>query len=750
MKHQNFKKLKKYLFFISILFFVFTFIHLVYSYVHSESKTIPKTGGSISEWLVWNFPSFNPLKNLQGNNKYVVDFLYRSILTFDIDQNKVVGDIANCDISVLTNIECVINNTAKWSDGTQISGEDVFATYQLIKETKSNQLISSLLESTEIEYNKNILVFKSSKKDINILNVFFQPIVNKKIIDSLSEENITGSFPSENGIYSGKYVLDSIKTNENLWIRQIVLKKNPEYDEVNISTITLSIFPDINSLTKNKQTINVYNDSNNIIWESIARLESYKYILPQFVWIFLNTDTITSTDLRSHILKNINPTNLVKLLWEKNYEVVNNVFFSERERPFLANNKNFESVMAGLGYKKKAEILKQLKSDADKKSEKKETEENKNTELTAKTYSFDDIQQDSKYITSPEYVDLYNFVSKDDILLKWKVEKENVDAVYINDYKLQNFKPNEKEFFYRLRVSYDSIKVWENSYEIAFEKNGKKEKKETIVFLYNPDKKALSDAKESYINKLVEAKNTQEKEKIIAQNKENKEKKEEKQAVKTLNIDKALLQQVNNLDENLYYNAKFEPFTLNIYYLNSRPDYQKTVWFISENLKEIWINTLETGFGINELWKVLSEKNKYDILLTGVYLWYFEHNLFPFLHSSQAENRNNYAKLKKTSLDLLLEELKEKVLTPEQVLEIRKKISKILDEESALKTLYTPKNNLLIDKNIKVEKTYNFLPSKYARSNIIESSYVKKEEIINIKWKSMSWFLRFIFKSLYE
>ncbi|MBT3726709.1 hypothetical protein HOG21_03250 [bacterium] len=46
------------------------------------------------------------------------------------------------------------------------------------------------MEDTEIISKNNSIVFKNSNKDINFLNIFFQPILSTKTINSLSEENI--------------------------------------------------------------------------------------------------------------------------------------------------------------------------------------------------------------------------------------------------------------------------------------------------------------------------------------------------------------------------------------------------------------------------------------------------------------------------------------------------------------------------------------------------------------------------------
>ena len=84
MISQKIKKLKKYLFFISIMFFVLTLSHLAYSYLYSDSKNSPVKWWTISEWIIGNFPSLNPLVSLNSdsNNKYIIELLYRSILKY--------------------------------------------------------------------------------------------------------------------------------------------------------------------------------------------------------------------------------------------------------------------------------------------------------------------------------------------------------------------------------------------------------------------------------------------------------------------------------------------------------------------------------------------------------------------------------------------------------------------------------------------------------------------------------------------
>ena len=106
-------------------------------------------------------------------------------MTYDIKENKIVSDIANCDIENLAYVECYLENNIKWSDQTSITTADIIATYKILQNTEVNPLIKSLLSETEIEEKDNVIVFKNKQRDINFLNVLFTPIVNKFVLDDI-------------------------------------------------------------------------------------------------------------------------------------------------------------------------------------------------------------------------------------------------------------------------------------------------------------------------------------------------------------------------------------------------------------------------------------------------------------------------------------------------------------------------------------------------------------------------------------
>jgi hypothetical protein len=59
----------------------------------------------------------------------------------------------------------------------------------------------------------------------------------------------------------------------------------------------------------------------------------------------------------------------------------------------------------------------------------------------------------------------------------------------------------------------------------------------------------------------------------------------------------------------------------------------------------------------------------------------------------------------------------------------------ILKNEQIVKTLYTPKINLLIDKNIRNINIPDILINNSARKDIFNNLYIKENKIINFKNK---------------
>ena len=112
------------------------------------------------------------------------------MLKYDISKKKIAGDLAKCNISNLLEIECFLEQNITWSNGEVISLDDVVKTYQTLKQTNINKNMFSLLQNVTITKKENSIVFKNEKKDINILKMFFQPIVSEKVLNVISKKEM--------------------------------------------------------------------------------------------------------------------------------------------------------------------------------------------------------------------------------------------------------------------------------------------------------------------------------------------------------------------------------------------------------------------------------------------------------------------------------------------------------------------------------------------------------------------------------
>jgi ABC-type transport system substrate-binding protein len=724
-REQIIPKIKKYVLYISIVFFFSIFIHLIYLYLFSNSKNIALNGWSLSEAVIGEFPHLNPLVSGSDYNKYIIHALYRSLLRYDAKEKKFVGDITSCDIKNLQIVECFLNESIKWSDGTDITTKDIVSTFSLIKKTEVNPVISSLLSDTEVEDKGTSVVFRTKKSDINFLNIFLQPILSEKSINKLSEEEITWKFPIEWMLYSWPYTVDSVWQDENLWIKRLTLSKNKVYPEKEfiIDKIVFKIFNDTSHFLKHKDSINIFNDKTSLIGDTLPRLSVFDYTLPQYVSVFINSEKIQDTSLRRYLLSSIERENIIKLLWEKNFQEVKNPYLSDTSIDVTSSEKNIESLMKRSGYFKKEELAKEILDKA---------------EIQIKQQGIPkaeiDITKQAKLVFSPSTT-VYNFVSQDDVLLKWKVIDSDVQAVYVNDYKLKWFQAGDKEFIYRLKEAwYDTIKQWKNIYKIIFEKWGKKQLVDEVVYYFYKDPKKLEEEKQRRTTLPQQATTSTGSTTSIENNEER---------------NKAI-QKIDSLDGKFLYNRNLEKLSFTLLYADTDKYISDTAKSIQAQLEQAWVSINLEWVDVNQLNKKLLKWEKdYDLILVWVNLWYFENNIFPYFHSSQVKEWYNFSNFKKLWLDIALEDLKSSNMTQDKIMEWEKKVLNIIKQEAIVKTLYTPIMKQLVDKNIKNFSLTERLTDDTLRFDGLRDAYMLQKRIINYSEKSITGFFVYIWKSLF-
>ena len=722
------KKLKKYVLYISTIFFVALGSHLTYSYLYDGAESEPIEGGTISEAIIGSFPHFNPLVPTNDHNAYINELLYRSMLQYSTKTKNFETDLVSCNLESLIYIECVLETNLKWSDESEITTDDIKATLEIIKQTKVNPILASLLEGTTIETTKDSISFRNEAKDINFLEIFSQPILPKRVIEKLDTENIDGKFSEINGVYSGRFVLTSISQDETVGITKIALGKNANYfgNNMYIELLILNLFQDEAHFLKNKNSFNIFNDKDGIVGNTIPRLEVFKYTMPQFVTSFLNTETLDN-ELRSFVSEQLDRENIVKEIGEERFAPAFNPFLSDISIDGSSSNFSLSSYLKEKWYTNKSELIAEATSKAQDIVEATPPTTTAIISDEATLFSNEDtrpVQEDLEYINSPT-TKKYNFTSQDGMLLSGRVDTW-VSAVYINDYPLSGFDEGDTKFNYRLSEEYESISNWENSYKVYYESNGEKKFIEEIVYIYETDTQKLKEIQDSFFRESTPRETPVAVNPIVSEN---------------INFE--------SLDDTYFYNSDGKPFTLKLLYAQTDSAMEKTALTIQTLLETQWIVVEIQGQSLGDITSGLrNESLNYDIMLIGINLGYFDSDIFPYFHSSQVQNGYNFSNFKKLSLDILLEELKSNNLTTSKSDELKAKMLEILKEENILKVLYTPEIQLLVDKNIKNFSFPNHLPDNKHRYYPILDSYLIEKKIINTEEKWVWLFLKYLYREL--
>lgn len=712
MKTSSYTKIKKYLLLLSIFFSVFTATHISYVYLYDWAARFPVVWWTISVWYVWGMPSLNPLEfSLNPTNDYIIHFLFRSLLRYDSKTMQMEWDLANCDLwKDFSKIKCYIKSDEKWSDWQSVTKDDVIATYKAIKDTNINPPAKQLLENIEMEDKWDYIEFSSKNADVLLLDSFLMPIVKKDDIPKFTGDNKT----PESSSTSWEYLIWKREFDSNYNVKKLTIIKRDSstVKDTYISKYIFKFFPDSNSLTKNEDSLNIiFPDWSDKFLVSPRFLE-YKYILPQYIWLFLNTEKISNIDLRKFLIFQLNNANYSEIIKPSTGKIISNPFFTNDNITPNLTNKNVASIFNSLWFYKKDFLVWEI----NKKYDTLLTPEKKSTEIPFNTF-----------FKTPSDRKIYFHTGSPEILLSWNVPAW-VEWIYINDYKLSSFMPWNTKFYFRAKTEYKTLVPWANTYTLFFEISGKKFKKETLTVYYYENKDQLEAKKKEIEENLSKT------EELTAEQKAKIEK------------DKAWeLQRIANLDPIFYYDKNLIKFKLTLDYSNNTPTMWALANKIKSELKLIWID-LDIKW-IDQKWLetiIYKWEKNYDILLTWINHGLYYYNISPFFHSWQAKLWFNFSKIKDVSLDLLLEKLKASALTQSMLTQIEKEALVVIQRSAVVKTFYSPYNTFFIDKNIKNISEINMVPYSFFSSESIKNSYIKEDRVIDYSNKSTSWFLDWI------
>lgn len=706
-----FTSVRKYLAILSAFFVIMASLQLVVSYLFSDSKTVPEKGGAISVGFVGSAPGMGPVqfrKDPAGD--FILRFLYRSLLRYDVESRTMQGDLANCDLGRnFSEIRCFFKQGAKWNDGTPLTKEDVVATYALFSETNVNKTLQAALAKTTVELDGDAIVFKTANPNVDLLDVFTMPIVSVKMADKIR----AGTFSVENdATYSGPFVLEN-SGPDGKGSEKVVVSTNPNAaSEHLVSKFVFRFFPDAESLVAAKDSLNLVYPNRALPSVSSPRFATLNLLLPEFVGVFANAAKMPD-ELRRYVLSVVGAAKIGEKTPSAG-QPVSNPFFTDESIVPTPDNKNYEELLSKLGYFKKTALV----SDAEKAA--KETAAKKTVSVAS-----------NRYFQSPSNKKTYVGGDSDDVLVSGVVP-DSVTEVYVNDYALKNFVPKSGKFYYRAKISIGTMKEGKNSYALSFKDGtGKKAYRETLVIEYVTDAAART-ARRAELAAADKAASVQE---------------SNSGAIVTAELDKARAK-YDALGNDGYYTKDGKRLSLKLSYVELAPEIDGMADSVAAALEGVGIAVEKDPIDPDDFETVVKDgKKDYDLLLTGVNLGLMGYNVFPFFHSGQAEIGFNFSKVKNPDLDTLLEELKSKDLGEEGLRSVRDRVLSILKREAVVLTFTRPAVPYSLDRGVRNAHIVDTLPSSSYLYDVLEDSYVKESRLADFKSKSLSGYFGW-FKSL--
>jgi len=577
-----YQKTKKYILILSVFFSLLVITHLIYLYLYNWSKVVPISWWTVSVWFVWNSPSLNPLEfSINPDNDYVLQFLYRSLIRYDIKTKKMEWDLANCDLwKNFSKIKCFVKT---W-DWTPITKDDVFGTYDLIKNTSVNKPLKAILDNIDITDKWDYIEFSSKNADVLLLDAFIVPIVKKEQVEKVKTSSWTSDV-----VFIWNWAYDLLnKDFSEPNIKKITLTKsnNPEFKNY-IWKVVFRFFSDENTLLKNENSLNIIFSGNDKELLVSPRYKKYSFLFPQYIWLYLNSEKISNLDLRKAILFQLENVKYIELD-EKKWKIINNPYlWSEKITPEITN-KNLSSVFNSLGYYKKDILI---------------WEVNKKYEEMLKPKSWASEIPSNIFIKTPSTKKIYFYNGNPEILISWNVPNW-IGWVYVNDFKLKSFIPWNTKFYFRANSEFKTLNEWVNYYTLYFELNGKKIKKEVLTVYYFKDIKEL-----------------EKKQKEITENLQ-KNKPLSTEEINKIKLDKeSEIKKIQALDNTYYYDKSYNKFSLSFDYINEWNYTPYLTKKITGELNFLWIDVKAKEINQKDMQNIVKWQKDYDMLLVWVNHW---------------------------------------------------------------------------------------------------------------------------------
>jgi ABC-type transport system substrate-binding protein len=708
MDLQRLVHLKKYLLIWAITIGMLVLLHLVGVYVFLGGKYVWLPGGSVSIALIGKpLDVMNPLSyGWSAGDNLVFRFMFRGLIQYNPENANFYGDLATCDLGNIQRIECTLKNNIEWSDGTAIQVADVIATFDAFKKSAVDDKMLNFIKWVTVTSSDGKIIVTSKTKNPLVLDLLSYPILRSDIIEQIE----TNRFGTGLYITSGLYKFSETVRDEEYGFDRITLVRNEASSLPGawLDKIHFKYFPDNLTLERGLETVNIIippgRDINISIW---WRFKEQTYSAYEFFWVFFHTDRL-STTLRNSLHWNIGT--LLSGSIDDGHKSVSNLFWDNGDTLPTKTLGNFSDILRKAGYKKKVEILQDI--------------ENEPTSVTggvvydAPKYFENRQRSNVLFLTPPD---------KDKWMILYGNIPETTTSVNIGEYTLQEFRPGNTEFAYKISETNGTIKAWKNTYELLLNSGTITATGETLTIYFSADTGALDGFKKEVDSVYLERLNTPA---LIA---ERQSKKEERKKI------------FAELDDRYYYDAKWEAFSLKVWYVTWVQGTDFYALKVEKILKDLGIFTELVAYKASDIADIIKTgKKDYDILILWIETPGNIGHIGQLFLSSEADVGVNFSNIESPRLDEMFIGLRS-ATERDKVNGITQEITSFMREESFFLPLSSPLKTIYVDRNLKWVKPIEVVPDISYFYNAFNYISIKDTYIIEAAGKSISGYVSWIF-----
>lgn len=393
---DSLSKRELYLFFLFSFLFFSSLSFLLNYYYFKYTKVLPKEGGKIVLGEI-GFPSFlNPLYSISFEaDDAVVNLLFSGLMKYE--NGQLIPDLVeNYEILEEGRVyEFTLKNNIFWSDGTEITTDDVLFTIRSIQTPEVKSPLRPVWLGVEVEkISEKTFRFKLKNSSIGFLENCTLKIIPKHSWEKIPASAFPLSFLNLEPLSSGPYLLKEIFRDKEGKIVSLNLEKNPKYfgKKPYISLISFKFFEDEKKLLEaaRKKEIDGFSFPGFI---TINGFKKINFKMPRYFGVFFNLEKkVFQKEVREALNYATNKKEILLKVFKNEGKVVDSPILSDilrnesLEKKFVFHLEKAEEILRNNGFSdfdgdgKKEKILKkepsfQFKNDLILGSKGKEVEE---------------------------------------------------------------------------------------------------------------------------------------------------------------------------------------------------------------------------------------------------------------------------------------------------------------------------------------------------------------------------------------